>query len=228
MSASGESKIKNIRNRFKNSTKEMREGAKDADSLFYSFYMESYNLIVSDHFNKTKLGKDYILNNYLVNCVTSLELYFRSVIVQNKRWDEKGYSKLLNERISLHDAYELFNSDGVTRQYIIAHTNSFQNLDRINNVFSNLMDIDFLKEVENHSVKLDDERDYSLKKKVPDWNRRIRKLYEMRNSFVHEGQLNILTKEMIQSIDESINYFQVSSNDYFESKFSLNMQFYFD
>lgn len=186
--------------------KRRRKGSKKMLDRVTEFIFPSYQLLEkSGIFKSKKLSKlkSIAANNFLVNCVTAIEIHLKDVILQNSNWNELGFSDLLKEKISLNDAFEIFNKEKVTREYIIAHSISFQNIESINKVFSSLLKADFLKEVENFKVTPDEEepsseeKEMSLLERMPDWRKKMASLYELRNAFVHEGKMKKLTHSEI-------------------------------
>lgn len=142
-----------------------------------------------------------VFNNYFVNLVTSVEVYFREAVIAGNRWNVEGYENLLKEKIPLSEAYNLFGAEKVTRQYIIAHTSSFKNFDSIGHVFTNLIGVDFYKEIEKLGGIFDDASGIwipeNLVKARPNWRKDIVKLYELRNQFVHEGIMHDLSGDEV-------------------------------
>lgn len=197
---------------------------KGLESQYLSFLYESHELLWRSRYFESRAfskSKKIAINNYLVNLITGLEVYLRGVIMQNKKWNESGYERLLKkEKISLVDAFDLFKKEKVTMQFIVAQTFSFQNLRIIDNVFSELTATKFLKEIELHPI--DDEiKPLILKTLHPNWRRDLTRLYEIRNKFVHEGNLDGY-KELSQlDLNSLFMDFQMAISDFLEKRLGM-------
>ena len=197
---------------------------KGLESQYLSFLYESYELLWRSRYFESRAfskSKKLAINNYLVNLITGLEVYLRGVIMQNKKWNESGYERLLKkEKISLVDAFDLFKKEKVTMQFIVAQTFSFQNLRIIDNVFSELTATKFLKEIELHPIA-DEIKPLILKTLHPNWRRDLTRLYEIRNKFVHEGNLDGY-KELSQlDLNSLFMDFQMAISDFLEKRLGM-------
>ena len=156
-------------------------------------------------------------NNFLVNVVTALELFFKQTITANSFWAEEGYSKLLKDKLSLSEAYDLFTKENISREYIIAHYHSLQNFGNINYVMSSLIGKDFYNEIQNFvvygdmgevepgTVFPDDfENLLHLPRTYPEWKTTIANVYENRNKFVHDGVICELNYEQVKHIRDVV------------------------
>lgn len=164
-------------------------------------------------------------NNFLVNVVTALELFFKETISANSFWVEDGYFKLLKDRISLSEAYDLFTKENISREYIIANYHSLQNFGNINYVMSALIGKDFYNEIETFIVygdmgevepgtvfPEDFQNLLCLPMTYPEWKTTISDVYVKRNKFVHDGIIFDLNFDQITHIkDVTILYTHVVS-----------------
>jgi len=91
---------------------------------------------------------DEASQNAIIAHASSIEVFCKSIVVEfRSKWSTAGYSQLLDS--NLNDAYNQFKEEKVTRESIIAHYYSFQNLDTIARVFDLLTDDNFFNNIEN-------------------------------------------------------------------------------
>jgi len=172
----------------------------------------------------SKEVKAIAVHNLLINTVTSLEVFFKHMIIQIKNWDVEGYKTLLSDKITLSEAFDLFHNNQVTREYLIAHYHKFQNFDTIGGIFSKLIgNKDFYKEVERHRVDLIDykgeRRNYIFMEIYPDWRELISNIYQARNAFVHEIEYHAYIKNRLVDVLGCTLTFMLVITNYLESKY---------
>ncbi|KYK35109.1 MAG: hypothetical protein AYK18_13520 [Theionarchaea archaeon DG-70] len=131
--------------------------------------------------------------NFIVNCVTALEVFLRDMIeglIDMNVIDQKRINEFLNDKITLKEAWEIFSERNITLGEIISATCSFQNLHQINSIFSKLFDQDFLEEINRFEVEREDGNSkFTLREDYPEWQKRIAEMFELRHKFVHQISL---------------------------------------
>ena len=166
--------------------------------LFKQVYLTEAN--TSDYEIRKKEVENFnqiLMNNTIVNAVTALDVFVKFIITKRQNWNEEGYNSLLDEDIKLSAAFELFNKAAVTREYLIAHSVSYQNNDIINKFFSKLTGEDFFNAIEKKEI----EAPFSLTSPktlqsiFPEWERKLKLFFEIRHKFIHEGELTIMKPE---------------------------------
>ncbi len=149
--------------------------------------LNGYDLLEKvSNIQKKNLGLQEIArNNFIVNVTSTIETYFKGVVINGRNFKQEGYENLLKEKITLNEAYDLFKRVNVTRQYIVSHFYSFQNLESIEKVFSNLTGKRFLDEIEK--VVINRNKKTALLKTHPNWRNTLTEIFTIRNRFIHEG-----------------------------------------
>jgi hypothetical protein len=145
--------------------------------------------------------KNAARKNALINMVSALEVYFRDLIVErNGCWAIGGFADLLKEKMSLNDAYDCFKDTTVTKEALVAHYYSFQNIESIANIFGCLASCDFLKCIDDAEY-LAFAGDcpighYDFHHSFPEWKKLLVVIFNTRHRIVHEANLDeILTDE---------------------------------
>ncbi len=216
-------------NKLKTGFKNQKDKKYDSTNIFFKQYYDGlflfFNVTRSIKKKKDQHLIDLAFNNYLVNCITCLEIFYKHMIQSFDRWSEQGYTELLTEKVTLGQAFDLIGNEKITKQYIIANHYSFQNFSTIGKTMSALTQKDFYKEVENYEVtyiggtkegKLDptDTKTVKLIKDYPDWKKTINKLYEDRNNFVHDGIILSNEKKLPHKINEILTAYVSAANLY--------------
>ena len=87
--------------------------------------------------------------NFIINSVTAAEVYFKDIVkvlpeMSKVQQNQAGIRELLREKISLLEAYTLFRKEKLRIGDILATYFSFQDLEQINYVMSEILNINFL------------------------------------------------------------------------------------
>ncbi len=170
--------------------------------------LQSYTIFSITHENLTKeLSKEerekldvLARHNCIVNIVTAFEIFFKSQVLHKNDWSKEGYEKLLSEEIKLSTAYEMLQGEKITREYIIAHSQSFQNFHNINRVFSSLIDRGFYNDIELVKVSGLISGNATFLEEFPNWREKIISIFEIRHRFIHHGEMNLLSTDDIDSL----------------------------
>ncbi len=176
--------------------------------------------LLLDLVENSKTHKDLKLEarkNFIINCVTALEVFLKDMLVGLlENVDLPKLNELLNEKITLWEAYKLFYRNKVSAGELIAIKYSLQNLEQINLIFSKLIEKKFLTEIGSFDVK--DERGrtkFVLDKKYPDWKERLAELFELRHRFVHQISFNDkLGLERLRKLWECLTHFVEATEQY--------------
>lgn len=175
----------------------------DPISIFHKKVAESVKLVTFvERKSKISSVKLNARKNYVINLVTAAEVYFKDLVkilpeFQEVKRDLSGLRRLLDEKITIWDAFQLFKNKKVGKSIkignIISVSFSFQNLEQIDFVFSQILLIKFLDKVEEHKRRLNEiEQDFfkvktlCLKSNLPQWRRTIADLFNARHDIVHE------------------------------------------
>ena len=225
-------RIEEILKRYRKSKKDY--DAFSAESAYLDFIIPSTFTFVEGLNASSKLDDSeyepmiriHVINNFLANIVTSLEIYFKTLIQQYDNWDEEGYKKLFKEKITLSEAFELFNRHKVTRQFLIAEHYSFQNFAILDNVLSCLTgDSNILNKIETFETDLFKINGHRIKKRsslnklYPEWRKTTTKLFDLRHEYIHEGKTTISTQSEAEDYHDTINTFQNATDDYFKHRY---------
>lgn len=126
---------------------------------------------------------------FVVTLVSALEVFIKEIIIENHgKWNKEGFSKLLTEKVTLDQAYNIFKVYGVKREVIIAKTHSFQNLENISHVFNCLTGKkNFLDDLEEYKWDLGEGGYLQLIKISPNWRKDLANLFALRHKIVHEN-----------------------------------------
>ena len=222
--------IESIRAKFR---KRKRARLPNTAGTEFAIYMSAcYDLALKSYETKFKEEKHLkfknperiVVSNFIVNCVSALETYFKNTILQNARWYNPGLTSLLKEKITLGEAYEMFGQEKISREYIVSHYISLQNFESISAIFSKLTNTDFFKEVESFKVDWDGQM-LTLLEELPDWRSEIIQLYDVRNRYVHDNVIERLSKRDIPIIFDRVYAFQIYIEEWVESKYSLIQQY---
>lgn len=203
-----------------------------AGTEFAIYMFACYDLALKSYETKFKEEKHFkfknperiVVSNFIVNCVSALEMYFKNTILQNARWHNPGLTSLLKEKITLGEAYEMFGQEKISREYIVSHYFSLQNFESISGIFSKLTNSDFFKEVENFKVDWNG-KTLTLLEEFPDWRSEIIQLYDVRNRYVHDNVIERLSKRDIPVIFDLVYSFQIYIEDWLENRYSLIQQY---
>ncbi|MBT1710298.1 hypothetical protein KK062_18775 [Fulvivirgaceae bacterium PWU5] len=149
------------------------------------------------HFDDANRGdlQNAARRNAVVNMVSSLEVYFRDLIVaRTGDWEMDGFSELLKDKMSLNDAYDYFKGTTVTKEALVANHYSFQSIESIAFVFDRLTGCDFLKCIDNAEY-VDFVGDSPIgyctfRGHFPEWRKLLADVFNTRHKIVHEAKLD--------------------------------------
>lgn len=154
--------------------------------------------------------KNLLYQNYVINAITCVEVYFKHTIVHRRHlWSEAGINKLMEARITLKDATKLLSNKDVTPAVIISHYTTFSNLDSISYNISLLTDskIDFISGVEKQmSVHRSPENNI-----FEEWQSVIGEIFEYRHEFVHSKSEYQFTENELSDCHSMLNLFVLYS-----------------
>jgi hypothetical protein len=155
-----------------------------------------------DNDDKGQILKWVARQNFVINAVTTLELFLKESIVEmSGRWNEDGFKKLLEQSVSLNEAFHLMRLNSkVTKEAVLSYFSSFQSIESIDKVFSDLVgEKNFIKQLDRFvkseriigDVQLREKSElYTLFCLTEKWRKRLVELFRYRNQFVHEGEFS--------------------------------------
>ncbi len=161
-----------------------------------NFYAIQILSIIEEHAKDRKI-KIEARKNFIINCVTATEVYFKDIVkvlpeFPKVKDNKEGIRDLLKEKISLWEAYLLFKEKDLRIGDVIASYFSFQSLEEIDRIIGKILNLKFLDSIENHKVNLDKEdREYygmktlCLKTDLPKWRNYLAEIFNLRHDFVH-------------------------------------------
>lgn len=170
---------------------------------FYRKVSESVSLInFVESKTKSRLVKLNARKNYVMNLATAAEVYFKDLIkvlpeFKKIKSNSNEISDLLKEQITIMDAFSLFKRRYLGKSLrigdIIAIHNKFENLEKIDSVFSKILGLKFLDEIEQHEHKLSRKETkfftvdtLHLKVNLPDWRNQVGRLFDKRHEIIHQ------------------------------------------
>ncbi|MBI2047792.1 MAG: hypothetical protein HYT27_01505, partial [Parcubacteria group bacterium] len=125
-----------------------RDGV-DPIANFYRKVSESVSLVnFVESKSKSRLVKLNARKNYVVNLATAAEVYFKDLVkilpeFKKVKRNSNEISELLKEQITIMDAFELFKKRHLGKSLkigdVIAINNKFENLEKIDSVFSRIL-----------------------------------------------------------------------------------------
>jgi hypothetical protein len=154
---------------------------------------------------KLKLDRDLLWQarrNFVVNLVTVLEVFLKDlIVVQRDRWKHEGFSKVLDEKVSLDEAYTIFKHNKLTRELLITHYYSFQNVDSIKRVFDPLTGKDFLNEIGTYVYR---DKDGAISLSKNEVIKNLKMLFDLRHRIVHEGLHDRISRKQTEEFDDAV------------------------
>jgi len=203
---------------------------------FLSHFFDTNDLFIkSSNLPEFRNNKQLIYRNYLTNCVTAIEIYFKHIIIENSGyWQKDGVDKLFKDRkISLIEALNFRKGAQLKAEHLIVYSLSLKGIDAIQVVMSALVGKDFFEELEAFQISVkDDKKNKTTIKTIKDINKRWRadlvKLYELRNKYVHDDFTQKLSDEYIKSISPLMLLFAEVLTRYLGANFlKTNFSFHF-
>lgn len=189
-------------------------------SDFFDRYVLAFELWRHAEENVKERGlKQLARKNFVINLVTTFEVLLKDVVICHQgKWNNSGFAVLLkDQRIDLSEAFELFSGNRkITREDLINHFYSFQNLATIDKIFSNLSgQKDFLGSLGDYRIgSVWEERQgkssgLSLNKQTPEWYFKLSTLFSQRHQIIHENKVSYLKERYL--LDTSDTVFNVAN-----------------
>ena len=209
------------------------DSAKNPFSLFTNKFNNAFEAqkIIEENSDSDEV-KQLSRENLIINTVTGCEVFFKQSVkaltnIEPFQTNLKT-SGLLDEKITIAEAFELNQRGDVTPGKIIASKKSFMDLGTINNVFTlivrpinglNTKDA-FFKAVESveSTVYTGEESKLVIKlsKDHPLWQAKVAKLFELRHKYVHNiRQDEKLTIKEMNSVIFDLVSFLLACETYF-------------
>lgn len=141
--------------------------------------------------------------NFIISCIIAVESYFKDIVqtlLEKQKIQEKEKVKeLLKGKITLGDVHLLL-KENPTLGELIAISHSFENLESINSVLSNILldkDSGFLEKIETYEAELFKEiqslykkEALILKRDFPDWRKDLSEIFRLRHEYIHHMNFN--------------------------------------
>ena len=170
----------------KTSRNHKKRSGKTFSSYFRKYMLSKQVWSIVEENGKDRYVKIEARKNYIVNIVTALEVFIKDTI-RNNSFPIERQKELLKDKVTLWEAHELFKSNGIRTEAIIADYYSFQNLDVINRVLSTLYNNKILVEIDNTDLFTEAEhKDLSIKTGRPNWKQELIDLFEIRHDSIHD------------------------------------------
>ncbi|SKC47772.1 hypothetical protein [Ohtaekwangia koreensis] len=149
--------------------------------------------------------------------VSILEMFLKELIYAIYHWNIKGRDELLEKQsYNLAEAFEVFKerelvSKEITKEYLIAHFNSFQSLQQIEFVFDRLTGKKFFNAISNYS------KNTNSGNKDVDISRTLIDFFAVRNKIVHECNIEPYSIDKMKTNAKFIYNLLIDISNYCES-----------
>lgn len=149
-------------------------------------------------------SKDLEINKILsewiiIKLVILWEYHFKSLIIELIDYDELDYSEDI--KLSISDLRKIQKTKEISAGKIFVSTKSFQNLETVNKIFSDLTKKPFLTELKNmyeHEIDV----------------KTVKACLEKRHQIIHEMKSSQLTKSQVKKFAFAMMLFLVNSSSY--------------
>jgi len=166
--------------------------------------------------------------HFVISCVSGMELYFKKIIIVfvNSGWvHERFLTYIKQDKVTLADIYEI-EKNRISLGEIISVTYSFQNLDSINRIMSEMFGIrDFISEIKNYRLNIEEDDEDSLnivlQEDYPDFYKKISELVELRNIIVHHMGPRRLGLNRVSEMYDNLCAFMTVADDYILGKIPI-------
>jgi hypothetical protein len=161
--------------------------------------------------------------HYVVMCISAMDTYFRgmaAIFIDGGWCKSTFYHSLKKEQISLSELVEA-DKEKLTIGEIIALTETFQDLNSINNFYSKLVGCDdFVLEVSKFKTNVGKDRFTTLKDKRSNFRNDIQELVRFRHLIIHHDTIKktINTEKLDKLVDSFIEF--IRSAEFFLAKVS--------
>src|SRR5579859_4868003 len=138
--------------------------------------------------------------NFVVNLVTAIETYFKLRIISKTDWEETAFDEFHLDQITINQAFTAFKAEeNISREVLVAQSQSFQNLESIDQIFSTLTKKKFLKEIGEMKINtLLSFPAVTFNDNFPNWRNHVKQIFETRHKFIHEGSITELTNDTLE------------------------------
>jgi hypothetical protein len=160
---------------------------------------------------------DEALKNLTINVASAFEIFVKDFIkiVCDKPGfprDEQGIRKIMDEKITLGEAYELFNFEQFSIGNLVSLSKSFLDLTNTITILNQIVAPNFIQEIEEFVVTVTPGEyglygniPFSLSSRFPNWQTQISKLLSERHEYVHQSSYEInISYEEITSVIEIV------------------------
>ena len=156
--------------------------------------------------------------NFIVNVISALEMYFKALITEyQNRWVDEGIKEMLQEKISLHDAFILCKNTGVEKADLIAIHSSFQNLSSIESIFRKLTGKKMFLDAIGFKMLVINKKGKSIPDNRKNFKKILNRTFELRHKIIHEGYIYPIDTSQIDNLVEVLLYLPSVIETYFDS-----------
>lgn len=175
--------------------------------------------------------------NFIINCVTATEVYFKDLIKVTPELSKDIKSIAVKDllsnkgKVNIWEAYEIFREKDFRIGDILVYFYTFQSIEEINIVMTKLLSItNFLAEVGTYKLKLDKElkkyyhkEEISLSEDFPDWKSVLTDIFSLRHDYVHHINFkDKLGDERLYKYYRTLDAFISVTDDYFFEKVKMD------
>ena len=149
--------------------------------------------------------------HFIIMCVSAMEIYFKGmaeIFIQGGWFKDSLLETLRQDKISLADMVEM-NKEKFTLGEIISISQTFQDLNAINNFYSKMIGCkNFVKEVGEFKASLGKDQYLVLNNKHPTFEKDIKDLVHLRHLVIHHDTLKrtISAKNLNRMIGSLIDF----------------------
>lgn len=136
--------------------------------------------------------------NFVINLCTGIEVLIKDLLklICDKKpelLNKGGVESFLQEKITLAEAQVIFKEKNFSLGDIINYSNSFQSLEAIDSILTELLGFKFLSEIEHYKFnarpseeKIFGKKEICLIEEFPDWRAQLSNLFNERHKYVHQ------------------------------------------
>jgi len=199
---------------------------------FFEKIGRAYRLLsLVEESNADKILKIEARKNFIINCVTAIEVFFKDTVVGLGKlgvFKRDNIDAIVERKFTFSEALQLKDKK-INLWEVLSILLSFQSLSEINKTMEALLGInDFLKEIEQYEVKIeepeeDEKIEFILKERYPEWRKYLQEIFVLRHRFVHQISFtDRLGKDKVYKLLENTIAFIIACEEYLLSLIPLN------
>ena len=199
---------------------------------FFEKNDRAYRLLsLVEESNPDKILKIEARKNFIINCVTAIEVFFKDTVVGLGKLGvlkRDNIDAIVERKFTFSEVSQLEDKK-INLWEVLSILSSFQSLPEINKIMGALLGInDFLKEMEQYKVKIegpeeDEKIEFILKEEYPEWRKYLQEIFNLRHRFVHQISFtDKLGKDRIYKLLKNTVAFIIACDEYLLSLIPLN------